>query len=437
MKPQQEQQLEATSRYIDELPVDRGEWLIGARQAAARRFADIGYPNARLEAWKYTGIDGLLARGFHADDGPREYARHAVMGRFLKEPVSARLVFVDGVHQPGLSTVAVEGVSLDSLRDAMAAGEGRLLSRVGALSGIGDHGFAALNLATLHDGALIRVDVATRLEAPIELLHVTTRAAEGRALRSRHLVLMGEGASASLIERYLTLDDKVGCFNNLVCEVSLARGARLNHQRVLLEGAQTYHLCDLHLRLAAGAAYRGVQASLGAVWSRTSLHNRFAEAGASCELDGLYLAGEGQLTDIHLDVDHAVPGCDSRENYKGILHGSGKAVFDGLIRVREQAQKSNAHLHNANLMLSRQAEIDTKPQLVILADDVQCSHGATVGQLDPQALFYLRSRGLDELRARHLLCLGFASEIVERFEGESLREELIEVIRQRIEADAS
>ncbi len=432
-----DEQLESASRYIDGLPRESGDWLLGQRQAAAQRFADIGYPHARQEAWKYTGIDGLLERGFETEDPEREFPHHAVTRQFLREPVAGRLVFVDGVHQPELSGIEVKGLTLGSLRAAMAAGDREVLSHVGSLSGVGEHGFAALNLATLHDGAVIRVEPGARIEAPIELLHVTTRGSEGRNLRSRHLVLLGENASASLVERYLTLDEQVGCFNNLVCEVSLAKGAHLNHQRVQLEGALTYHLSDVHLGLSADARYQGVQASLGAAWSRTTLHNRFAEAGAACELDGIYLAGDGQLTDIHLDVDHAVPHCDSRENFKGILYGAGKAVFDGLIRVREQAQKSNAHLHNANLMLSRRAEIDTKPQLVILADDVQCSHGTTVGQLDPQALFYLRSRGLDTQRARHLLCLGFASEIVERYECESLREELNEVIRQRIELGVS
>jgi Fe-S cluster assembly protein SufD len=426
-------QLEEASRYIDALPHDAGEWLLGQRRAAAQQFADIGYPRVKQEAWKYTGIDGLLKREFETRDDAREVPRRTVMQQFLNEPVAGRLVLVDGVYQAELSTCEAQGISLGGLRSAMAAGDRAILSAVGALSGIGQHGFAALNLATLHDGAVIRVEAGVQLEKPIELLHVTTRAAEGRALRSRHLVLLAEGAKANLIERYLSLDDGVGCFNNLVCEVSLAKGARLIHQRLQLEAAQTYHLSDLHLGLEEAAHYQGRQASLGAAWSRTTLNNHFADTGACCELDGLYMAGDGQLIDVHLDMDHAVPHCDSRSHFKGILYGAGKAVFDGLIQVREQAQKSNAHLHNANLMLSRQAEIDTKPQLLIYADDVQCSHGTTVGQLDPQALFYLRSRGLDERRARHLLCLGFASEIVERFDSESLREQLKAVIREKVQ----
>jgi Fe-S cluster assembly protein SufD len=427
-------QLEAASRYIDSLPRDKGEWLVGQRQAAAQQFADLGYPHAKQEEWKYTGIDGLLNRAFKTRDSALEYAQKEVANHFLSEPVAGRLVFVDGVFQKQLSSCQISGVSVGSLRSAMAVGDHRVLSSVGSLSGIGEHGFAALNLATLHDGAVIQVEAGAQIEQPIELLHITSRGVEGQALRSRHLVMIGEDASANLIERYLTLDETVCCFNNLVCEITLCKGARLKHERVQMEAAQTYHLSEVHIGLEEATHYHGIQASLGGAWSRTGIHSRFADQGANCELDGLYLAGDGQLTDVHLDLDHAVPFCDSRQNFKGILYGAGKAVFDGLIQVREQAQKSNAHLHNANLMLSRQAEIDTKPQLVILADDVQCSHGTTVGQLDPQALFYLRSRGLDEQRARHLLCLGFASEVIERFSSEGLRDELTRVLQQRIDS---
>jgi Fe-S cluster assembly protein SufD len=431
-----QEQLEATSRFIDALPRDSGDWLLGQRQAAAQKFADIGFPHGKQEAWKYTGIDGLLRREFSTRDDPHVFPHHAVMRCYLQEPVAGRLVFVDGVYQPELSSGAASGLSLGSLREAMASGERAVLSSVGRLSGVGDHGFAALNFATMHDGAVIRVEAGVKLSQPIELLHVTTRGAEARALRSRHLLLLDEGASASLIERYLTLDSEVGCFNNLVSEIKLAKGARLIHQRVQMESDQTYHLSDVHLDLAAETRYQAVLASLGGAWSRTSLHAGFADSGSVCEVNGLYMAGDGQLTDIHLDVDHAVPHCESRANFKGILYGAGKAVFDGSILVRKQAQKSNAHLHDANLMLSRQAEIDTKPQLVILADDVQCSHGTTVGQLDPQAIFYLRSRGLDEQQARRLLCLGFASEILDQFDNENLRHQLAELIRRKVERKA-
>ena len=423
----------AAQRHIEQLPVGDGLWLTEKRQAAARRFMELGFPQARQEDWRYTSIQDLLQKGFIAQDThDSRFTAEAVESRFIREPVAGRLVFVDGMFQHELSDTNLSSLQLGSLNGAMAAADKPVLEALGSLSGIGEQGFAALNLASMQDGAVIRIPAGIKLEQPIELLHLTTRAAAGRSLRPRHLILLEEDASASLVERYVALEAG-DHFTNLVCEILLGERAQLQHQRVELESTQAYHLSELYIELQADAQYHLTSASLGAGWSRTKINNRFSAPGANCELDGLYLAGDGQLVDYHLDVDHAVPGCDSRENFKGILTGQGRAVFDGRIRVREQAQKSNAHLSNANLMLSRRAEIDTKPQLEILADDVQCSHGTTVGQLDAQALFYLRSRGLDMRQAQRLLCVGFASEILERFESETLREQLSGIIIERLE----
>jgi len=428
--------LMAAQGYVNSLPADNGLWLTEQRRAAIDKLFDLGLPQSRQEAWRYTDVQGLLEQGFITSDEAAEIPLDEVRQQLLKEPVAARLVFVDGLYQSELSETNAAGVHIDSLRGAMAKADQATLQAVGSLSGAGSHGFAALNLATMQDGAVIRVEAGSKLEQPIELLHLASRNATGRSLRPRHLIILEADAQASLVERYLALDE-VSYFNNLVCEIVLEQGASLYHQRVQQESRQAYHLSDLHLGLAADSHYRGVNASLGGLWSRTNINNRFNAVGAVCELDGLYLVDDEQLADYHLDVDHAVPGCASRENFKGILNGRGRAVFDGRILVREQAQKSDAHLSNANLMLSRQAEIDTKPQLEILADNVQCSHGTTVGQLDSQALFYLRSRGLNEDQARRLLCMGFAQEILDRFETESLREALSESIHARIEASNS
>lgn len=424
---------QAAQRYIEALPATGGHWLIEARRAAVERFSELGFPDRRQEEWRYTSVKELLQREFVTAEPAGEFSDTAVKRLFLTEPVAGRLVFVDGLFRPELSDTVIPGVRIGNLRGAMAAADRPILQAVGSLSGSGSHGFSALNLATMQDGAVIRVTAGSKVEQPIELLQVATRSAAGRTLRPRHLILLEEGSAAILVERNLALEE--GCyFNNLVCEILLADRASLRHHRVQRESLQAYHLSELYLGLQADADYRLVTAAIGGAWSRTTINSRFAAAGGNCELDGLYLAGDGQTVDFHLDVDHAVPGCTSRENFKGIVTGRGRAVFDGTIRVREGAQKSCAHLSNANLMLSRQAEIDTKPQLEILADDVQCSHGATVGQLDPQALFYLRSRGLSEAGARRLLCLGFAAEIIERFETEGLRRQLSAAIRQRLEA---
>jgi len=423
----------AAQGYVGSLPAGDGFWLTDQRRAAIDKLFDLGLPQSRQEAWRYTDVQGLLEQGFMTSDEPAEVPAETVRKHLLEEPVAARLVFVDGLFQAELSETNVPGVQVNSLRGAMAKGDQAALQAVGSLSGAGRHGFAALNLATMQDGALVRVEAGSKLQQPIELLHLASRNAAGRSLRPRHLIILEADAQASLVERYLALDE-TAYFNNLVCEIILEERADLTHQRIQQESRLAYHLSDLHLGLAAHSHYRGVNAALGGLWSRTNINNRFNAGGAVCELDGLYLVDDEQLTDFHLDMDHAVPDCASRENFKGILSGRGRAVFDGRILVQKHAQKSDAHLSNANLMLSRQAEIDTKPQLEILADDVQCSHGTTVGQLDDQALFYLRSRGLNEDQARRLLCVGFAQEILDRFDTASLRKALSEAIQARIEA---
>lgn len=423
---------QAAQDYIAGLPLGDGDWLLRQRQTALERFYELGFPDRRQEAWRYTSVEGLLEQEFSVSDKPAPFAPHAVIREFLADQTSGRLVFVDGVYQPGLSNTEIPGVRVGNLRGAMAAAERQTLRSVGSLSGTGEHAFSAFNLATLQDGAVISVSAGRQLEQPLELLHVSTGRGGGRSNRLRHMVQLESGASATLVERYLSLDENI-YFNNLVCEITLADGASLRHQRVQQESLQSYHLAEIYLQLGENAHYQGVSAALGGAWSRTTLRNRFTAAGAVCELDGLYLAGEGQLVDYHLDIDHAVPGCASRENFKGILNGRSRAVFDGRILVQQQAQKTSAHLSNANLLLSRNAEIDTKPQLEIFADDVQCSHGTTVGQLDADAMFYLRSRGMSEALARRMLCLGFANDVLELFDSDSLREQLAGLIRTRLE----
>ena len=193
----------------------------------------------------------------------------------------------------------------------------------------------------------------------------------------------------------------------------LGKNATLNHYRMQDESRQAYHLSSVYLSQQGHSHYYGTTLAFGAVWNRTEYHTTFNQAGAECELNGLYMVGDKQLADIHLDVQHSVPDCVSRERFKGVLYGKGRAVFDGHIRVDKQAQHSDAQLNNDNLLLTRDAEIDSKPQLEIFADDVKCSHGTTVGELDVQQIFYLRSRGIDEMSAHRMLCMGFAKEIVE------------------------
>jgi Fe-S cluster assembly protein SufD len=263
--------------------------------------------------------------------------------------------------------------------------------------------FENLNAALLGDGFVIDVPDGTVIEQPVELLHVSTGEGENVLSHPRHILRVGEGAELRLIEQHLAVDAG-SYFKNQVLEVELGHGARVLHERVQEEGAKGNHLSTIRISQQAESHYHMVTATLGGAWVRTDIRLMFNGADANAEFDGFYLAGDKEVSDLHIQVEHAMPRCASREDFKGILDGSGRAVFDGCVHVAKDAQKTDARLSNHNLMLTRKAEVDTKPQLEIEADDVSCSHGTTVGQLDEQMLFYLRSRGIGLTEARQMLC---------------------------------
>ena len=248
---------------------------------------------------------------------------------------------------------------------------------------------------------------------------------------------MAEGAGASLIERYASLGETL-YFNNTVSEFLLEQGAELEHTREQQESLAAYHLHSGFVEQGAESRYTSTVFALGGAWSRSELDLRFTAEGAQANLAGLFTVADGQLNDVHLNIDHAIAGCKSDSDFKGLLQGAGRGVFDGRIVVGRNAQQTEAHLNNANLLLSRSAEVDTKPQLEIYADNVKCSHGTTVGQLEEAPLFYLRSRGIDAQQARRMLCFGFAGEILERCRHEPLRQTIEAELTDRLSTqDAS
>jgi Fe-S cluster assembly protein SufD len=346
-----------------------------------------------------------------------------------------RAVLVNGRFLPRLSHL--EGLPQDvragGLRSVLASDPDFLEGRLDRLAGKEPQVFSALNTAGLDDGLVILVPAGARIDRPIEIIHLSVGMDEPRVAQPRHLVVLEDGASARLIERYVSLGESLYCTNS-VLELTLGRGAELEHTRVQLESPNAFHITGLYLSQEAQSRYRGVNIGLGSAWARTDLVTRFAGEHAECDLKGLYLAGDRQVMDYHLDIDHGVPNCASREGFKGILYGKGRAVFDGRIHVAKNAQKTDAQLSNRNLLLSRNAEVDTKPQLEIFADDVKCSHGTTVGQIEPEMLFYLRSRGIAAPLARRMLCLGFAGEIIDALGGEALREHVAEEVGRRLES---
>ena len=398
-------------------------WLTHAREAARQAVTELPVLDRKQEAWRYTSIEALLKQRFRPASDTDDLPAQDINDYLLPALDTYRLVFANGRCDPQLSSIndLPDGVSLGSLRAGLTTDPELLATWFGQTANHTEHVFTAMNTALVNDGVFVHVGSQVELDRPIEVIYLSQTDEELLLMQPRNLIMLDAGAKATLIERFIGFGQSPYFHNNLT-EISVGKGASLKHYRVQDESRSAYHLSSLYLSQQAQSRYQGTTLAFGSAWARTEYHTTFKQEGAACELNGLYTVGDGQLTDFHLDVQHSVPGCVSREQFKGVLYGKGRAVFDGRILVDKQAQHSDAQLTNDNLMLTRNAEVDTKPQLEIYADDVKCSHGTTVGQLDPQQVFYLRSRGIDEAAARKMLCLGFAGEVLDSIEVPALRD---------------
>ncbi len=411
------------------------DWLANERQQAAERVRTQAVPTGKSEDWRYTGLRSLIDQGFVQVDEPLTALTPDDIEEILVPGLDAhRAVLVNGRYSESLSDLGdlPRGVRVGSLRSMLESDPDALQGVLTQIAGEGSHLFASLNTAAMQDGFVLLLERAALLERPIEVIHLSVGMEEPRVAQPRHLISLGDGAQAQVIERYVSLGDALYCTNS-VLEVALGRDALLKHARVQQESPNAFHITGLYLSQDANSRYAGVNIGLGGTWARTDLVTRFSGEHAECDLQGLYLAGDKQLIDYHMDVRHGLPNCKSRERFKGILYGKGRAVFDGLVYVARDAQKTDADMSNRNLILSANAEVDTKPQLEIYADDVKCSHGTTVGQIEPEALFYLRSRGISASLARRMLCLGFAVEIIDALGPEALRDYVTEQVGVRLE----
>jgi Fe-S cluster assembly protein SufD len=403
-----------------QLPGAQWPWLQTYRDQGAQRFIQTGFPTRKSELWRYTNVDSLLNNTFVAPAQDKYIALGET--KLLAESQKQRLVLVNGRYSEQLSHLEnlPTGVYIASLQQAVAE-RGDVVQKILEKSPAGNfHVFNDLNSALFHDGMVFYVDANVDLPEPIEVVYLSSDDSQPYVVSPRNLICLESGASATLIERYAS-EHANAYFTNGLSEIVLNTGAKLEHYRMQEESLSAYHISTLFVHHEARSLYKGNTIVLGGKWSRTDYNVNFHGEHAQSRLDGLYLVKDKQLADVHLNINHAVPHCSSEQDFRGILLGTGRGVFDGLIKVAEQAQKSEAHLHNANLMLSRNAEVDTKPQLLIYADDVKCSHGTTVGQLEPEQLFYLRSRGISELEAKKMLCVGFAQAVLEKCTVEELR----------------
>lgn len=400
-----------------------------SRRQAIARFGELGFPSGRDEEWRYTNLAALLREDFDPLHAAVEAPRN-VDSLLCAGLDSYLLVFVDGRYAPDLSLVGElpAGVRVESL--AASLKEGEMVEGLGEVVAEGEDAFAALNAAFLSDGALIRVAAGVQLDKPIQLLFAASRA---RAVSNpRVLVSVEKNASATLVESYASLTPEMH-WTNSVAEVSVGENAQVDHYRIQDENAAAYHISSLYVREERASNFRSTCITLGAQLTRNHVHTQLVGEGIDSTLNGLYVTESAQHVDNHTLIEHAQPHCQSHEFYKGVLADKSTGVFRGQILVHRAAQKTDAYQANQNLLLSDSAEINTKPQLEIYADDVKCSHGATIGQLDEDAIFYLRSRGIGRAAARRVLTRAFAGEVIERVRIDALRQELEERVGQRLE----
>ena len=397
-------------------------WLERTRAEALGRFEELGFPGLKDEEWKYTNVRPIAERVFvPSDEQCLGLVEDDVEHLFPQGLDAHRLVFVNGRYAPQLSRPGRpgEGVEIGSLAATLRDRPHAVQAYLGRYADSGANGFAALNTALMQDGAWIHVQRERAVDRPVYLLFLAT-AREDAAALLRNLLILAPGARATVIEQYATLGE-AGYLTNTVTEVELGDGAYLDHYRVQEESAEAYHVATTAVRQGRDSRLVSHSLALGARLARTDIDVDLAGEGAECSLDGLYVLSGRQHVDFHTRVDHRVPHGTSRELFKGILDGRARGVFSGKVYVHPDAQHTDAEQANHNLLLSPGAEVDTKPQLEIFADDVKCGHGATVGQLDEQALFYLRSRGLDHHQARAMLTCGFAEQVLDRVQVPALR----------------
>lgn len=416
-----EHYMEEYSRQESALP----DWMHEIRESAIDSFRAKGFPTRRHEDWKYTDIRPIVKRNFVTARPDKLDLQQVDAERYsFGESNCYELVFINGSFTHSRSNITEgEAVAIIPMAEALKNGSSHIRNLFDKVIEKDKNAFDALNSAFIADGAYIYLPDNTSLEKPVHLLFLGSRQPQPRVSNIRNMVILGENSRATIIETYAGVED-AEYFTNTVTECSSGRGAVLEHYKLQQESLKGFHVGSLRASLKKNSRLVSHSISLGGSLVRNNIDADLVEEGAGIIMNGLYIAGGKQHVDNHTSVNHRVPHTSSQENYRGVLNGHARGVFNGRVVVHKQAQKTDAHQSNANLLLSNDAEVDTKPELEIYADDVKCSHGATIGQLDENMLFYLRSRAIDEETARSLLTFAFAEDVVNRIRFEPVRERL-------------
>ena len=412
------------------------DWLWALRKQGMARFQALGFPTTKNEDWHFTSVAPIADRAFRLAPLEVRGVKRSDLARFnFGENGWHTLVFVNGAFSEDLSSAAVlgKGVRVSSLARAIKSGTAGIERHLGKIATFEQHTFTALNTAFIKDGAFVELAADAIVEQPIHLVFVS----EGEGVsHPRNLIVAGRHSRATVIESYVSLRDS-GYFTNAVTEVSLGEGAHLDHYKLQRESESAFHVGTVQIREARDSQLHSFSLAVGGSLARTNIYTSLDGDAATCTLNGLYLTDGTQHIDNQTSIEHIAPNCPSHELYKGVLDGRSHGVFNGKVYVHPEAQKTDGKQSNNNLLLSPSARVDTKPQLEIFADDVKCTHGATVGRLDDLAMFYLNSRGIGPETARMLLTYAFAADVLETIELEVLRKELEKMVLVRFAHDTA
>ena len=389
-------------------------WLAELRREAFARFWELGFPTIHDEDWRFTTVAPIANRGFRLA-GEKHDVSLADVQPYRLEGSACQLVFVNGHFDPTLSQLdsLPAGVSVRGLADVLATDGAEVQAYLGRYEGFQADAFTALNTAFCRDGAYVHVPRGTVLQPPICLLYISTGDAEPQMVHPRNLIVIGSESQASVLEDYVSLRSGL-FFSNVITELIVGENGIADHFLVEREDRQAYNISTLRIQQDRNANVASHSVLVGGALVRNNVHPVLAGEGGECLINGLFMGAGKQHMDNYMKVEHQAAHCSSRQFYNGILDEQARGVFHGRIIVHKGAQKTDAKQTNRNLLLSDEAQIDTKPQLEIYADDVKCTHGATIGQIEENALFYLRSRGLPESEARRLLLFAFANESLDR-----------------------
>lgn len=397
-------------------------WLLPIRKSAISHFAELGIPTTKHEDWLHTNVSPIARINFERADHTQSQVTAKQIAPYTLKGIHHQIVFVNGQFSANLSSIdsLPSGVTVTSLARAWSEDATLLKTHLARHASYEHQAFVALNTALMEDGAFIHVPENTVVESPIQVIHVSTAQANTTMSHPHHLYIVDKSSQATIIELYVAMDGGT-YFTNTVTEIVAHENAVVDHYKIVQESDDAYHIATQQIHQYRNSDVSSHTISLSGGIVRNDINTLLDGEGCECTLNGMYIINDYQHVDNHLVVDHAQPHCNSREFFKGVLDGHSKGIFSGRIIVREHAQKTDAKQTNQSLPLSENVQVESNPQLEIFADDVKCTHGATIGQVSDEAIFYLRSRGITQKSAKNLLIHAFVGESIQQIKVDSLR----------------